>query len=119
MSLYSLAIRWRPEELRSLAFGSVGASYAAIGSPLENPALNYKISNLTDANILVSFDGLTNHDVVAANGFVLYDVQSNHGKGAALALRKGSQVYIKRESAAPTTGNVYLTVFYGSTEVGG
>lgn len=114
MSLYSLAVRWRPEPLRSLAFGSVGASYTALGNPLEDPIINYKISNFTDANIIVSFDGVTDHDVVAANGFVLYDVQANHGKGLALALTEGAQVYVKRESGAPTTGNVYLTVFYAA-----
>jgi hypothetical protein len=115
MSLYSLAIRWRPEELRSLAFGSVAAGYTALGGPMDNPVVNYKISNLTDANILVSFDGSTDHDIVAANGFVLYDIASNKGKGDVLALTKGAQVYVKRESAAPTSGNVYLTVFYTAT----
>lgn len=114
MGLYSLAIRWRPEELRSLAFGSVAASYTALGAPMENPVVNYKISNLTDANILVSYDGATDHDIVSANGFVLYDVSSNKGKGDVLALTKGAQVYVKRESGAATSGNVYLTVFYAS-----
>lgn len=114
MSQYSLAVRWRPEELRSLAFGSVGASYTALGSAMENPIVNYKISNGTDANIIISFDGVTNHDFVAANGFTLYDVQANHGKGLAFALTKGAMVYVKRESAAPTSGSVYLTAFYAA-----
>jgi len=114
MGLYSLAIRWRPEELRSLAFGAVAASYTALGGPMDNSVINYKISNLTDANILVSYDGVNDHDVVAANGFVLYDVASNKGKGDILALTKGAQVYVKREAGAPASGNVYLTVFYAS-----
>lgn len=114
MSQYSLAVRWRPEELRSLAFSSVAASYTAIGDPMEHPIINYKISNATDANILVSFDGTTAHDFIAANGFSLYDVSSNKGKGDVLALTKGAQVYIKRESAAPTSGNVYLSAFYAA-----
>lgn len=116
MSLYSLAIRWRPEELRSLAFGSIGAGYTALGDPMENPVVNYCIDNNTDEAIIISLDSVTDHIFVGANGFKLYDVQANHGKGEALALSQGTQLYVKRESAAPTTGAVYVTVFYASTK---
>lgn len=114
MSLYSLAVRWRPEELRSLAFGSIGAGYTALGSPMENPVVNYCIDNNTDEAVIISQDGVTDHIFVGANSFKLYDVQSNHGKGDALMLSKGTQLYVKQESAAPTTGSVYVTVFYAA-----
>lgn len=114
MSQYSLAIRFKPEALRSLAFGSVGAGYTALGTPMDNPVISFCIDNDTDANIIVSFDGSTDHMFIAANGYKLYDVQANHGKGLAMALAQETQVYVKRESSAPTSGNVYLTIFYAS-----
>lgn len=102
------------EVLRSLAFGSISGTYAALGTPLEKRARLVKISNSTDAPILVSVNGVDDHDYVPAMGFVLYDIQSNqnHVHEDEYLFAIGTQFSIKQVSA-PTSGSVYLTTLYG------
>lgn len=114
MSQYSLAVRWRAEEIRTLAFGDISGTYAALGAAMDNPVVNYRIQNLTNQNVLVSYDGVTDHDLIAAGGFVLLDVSSNKGKGDALVLSKGDIVFVKEETSGPSSGSVYLSVYYAS-----
>jgi len=114
MGKYALAIRWRPETLRSLAFGSISGSYAALGAALANPIIQLHISNDTDANMLISYDGVNDHEFIAANSFILLDIGSNKSVGEGLFLSKGDSVYVKQESGAPTSGNIYMSAYYAS-----
>ena len=115
MSLYSLAIRWRPETLRSLAFGGISANYAAVGAVLANPIISYKISNDTDVNLLISYDGVNDHEFVASNSFVLYDTGANKSnRGEGLYLAQGDRIYVKEESAVVSSGNVYFSTYFAS-----
>ena len=100
------------ETLRTVAFGSLTSSYAAIGAPLSDRARLIKIVNLTDANVRVSFDGSTDHDIAPANGFFLYDLTTNRVRDDGLFVEVGTQVYIKDEGSAVTSGTVYLVVVY-------
>jgi hypothetical protein len=103
------------EDLRSLAFGGISGTYAAVGLPFANPIRLLKISNFTDANLLISFNGIDNKDVVAANGFCLYDYCSNRAEQAGyLDQPAGKRLYVKQESGAATSGSVYVTVIYAS-----
>ena len=68
------AVRLQAETLRSLAFGSIGASYTAIGTATAMPAHIIKVDNLTDAVLLFSIDGTNDHFVLPANGFILLDI---------------------------------------------
>ncbi len=52
------AIRIMYEELKTLAFGGISGTYAAVGSAFENPDRILKITNTTDANLLISFNGI-------------------------------------------------------------
>lgn len=114
--MQATAIKVRYETLRSLAFGSIGASYAAVGSALANPVRILKVTNTTDADLLVSMDGVNNMDIVAASGFYLYDFASNASeKGGLLEQQANQIVYVKQASGAPTLGSVYVTVVYAST----
>lgn len=115
MSTILSAIRLRFEPLRSLAFGSITGTYAGVGTPFVHPIRLLKVTNLTDENIIVSFDGITDHDVVAANGFFLYDYASNKADQAGVLEQSvGTRLYIKAESALPTLGNLYVTVQYAA-----
>ncbi len=114
MGQYSLGIRWRPEELRSLDFTDVESTYVAFGTAMQNPIINYRIQNFTDKSVIISYDGFTDHDIVGGMSFVLFDVSSNKGKGEVLALTKGDIIYVKQESDAPTLGALYLSVYYAS-----
>lgn len=115
MSNLVSSIRVRYEPLRSTAFGDITTGYEGVGLPFANPVRILKVTNLTDKDILVSFDGITDHDVVAANGFFLYDYSSNRSNTAGLLEQpQGDRIYIKAEDTLPTIGTLYVTIVYAS-----
>lgn len=96
------------EPLRSLAFGSISGSYAAVGTPLTDTARKVKFQNLTDANITVSTDGVNDMDIIPLNGFALYDVvDSPNMNEQKPQIAVGTQFYIK---GSPSTGSFYVTI---------
>lgn len=110
------AQRLRYDTLRSLAFGSITTSYVAVGSAFTHPVRVLNVDNLTDANLLVSFDGTTNHTVIPSGSGKIFDYATNRvGPVDQLEQSVGTVIYVKRESGAPTGGNVYVTVLYAST----
>lgn len=114
--MYANAQRMRWEPIRSIAFGSISGTYAAIGTALPNPSRLIRIINTTNADVLISTDGTTNNDIIPAGGFVLYDIMSNKSDSAGLfVLDQGSRIYVKQASGAPTSGNVYLVSIYASS----
>lgn len=109
------SIRVRYEDLRSLSFTSISGIYAAVGTPFNNPVRIIKVSNFTDANLIISFNGIDDKDVVASNGFCLYDYGSNKADQAGtMEQAAGDRLYVRQESGAPTVGTVYVTVAYAS-----
>ena len=108
--------RIRFENLRILYAGSVSVFVpTAVGLPFANPVRMLKITNLTDANLLISFNGVDFHDVVTERGFCLYDYGSNKAdQPGFLEQALGDRLYVQAITAAPTTGAVYVTVIYAS-----
>lgn len=108
----NLAIRMLAESLRSLAFGSISVTYAGIGTSFNNPCRLMYIVNDTDVLLTFSLDGVNDHFVIPSGGFLLLDVTSNMTlTGGSLTLSQGQRIYVK---GAPSSGSVYLTVFYGA-----
>ncbi len=107
----NLAIRLYPEPLRSLAFGSIGGAYMGIGTSLSNPTRIFYLVNQTNALLLFSFDGVTDHLALPAGGFILLDVTANKALGGGCYIAQGVRIYVK-QSGVPTSGSVYLTAFY-------
>ena len=60
---YAQSIRLMAEEVRSLAHGSIlgGGAYIGVGTAIENPARIIMINNATDADLMFSLDGITDH----------------------------------------------------------
>ncbi len=111
----AISIRVLPEAVRSLAFGGISGAYAAVGTALANPARMIIFQNFTDGNLMISFDGVTDHLPVAANGFVLLDVTSNKtGAVQGFYISQGTTFWTKQISA-PTLGSLYITSFYGKS----
>jgi hypothetical protein len=109
----SAKIRYDP--LRSLVIGSITSlGYTGVGSVFTNPPVAIKINNPTNANLLISYDGITPNDFVAANSAFVFDYNSNKSNQAGVAQQPaGDRVYVKSEAANPTTGvAVYATVIY-------
>ena len=103
------------DALRSLAFGAIGMSYLPLGTPFAHPMRILKFVNVTNADMIISFDGIVDHDYVPAGGFTLYDLTTNRSETAGWFFREGTQVYV-RYVTAPTSGAVYLVALYGMGE---
>lgn len=110
------AIRLRAEALRSVDYLDLSSTYRAMGDPFENSARIIHLQNLTDVIVIYSLDGVTDHGVIAAGGFVLLDCTSNKTSDQGMYIAQGTTIYVATITGAiaPTSGDVYLSVFYGS-----
>jgi hypothetical protein len=89
----------KDEALREVAFGSITSSYVALGAVFGHDAFIDAFTNETNANIYISFDGVTDHKKLGAQVGRVTDLKSND------AFRKaGTQVYVKHDGSAPTSG---------------
>jgi hypothetical protein len=108
-----MGVQFRMAEMRTVAFGSIAAGYSAVGTPLTRAPNLVWFDNLTDANVIISFDGgLVDHLIVPANSGKVVDISTNRRVDDDLNISIGTWFYIKRESAAPTVGNFYLSFGY-------
>lgn len=98
--------------LRSLAFGSISASYSTVGVPLEVPTRVIRILNNTDGAMLFSTDGVVDQLFLPAGTFVLYDIAGNSGPNSSFRLHTGIQFSVKY-STVPTIGAVYIEAILG------
>ncbi len=108
----NLAIRLQPETVRTLGFAAILPGYVAVGTALANPARILILNNLTDENLMFSFDGVNDHIAVAGPGSFVLDITSNKGVAGGLFLAQGTTIFV-REIGNPTLGAVYVSVFFG------
>ena len=113
MAAFGQRIRLEPEPLRSLAFGSISATYAGVGTSFDHPTRILLIQNLTDVTLLFSLNGVDDHFPLLSNSVMLLDVTANKTREEGLYFAEGSRVYVK-ESGTPASGSVYVTTFYGA-----
>ena len=106
------SIIMRAEEVRTIAFGSVVAGYSAIGDKLENPARMLMLQNFTDADLMFSFDGSVDHIPIKSESSLILDLSTNKTTDGGFFVEVGTQISVKR-IGTPTSGNVYVSVFYG------
>ena len=102
------------DAVRELAFGSVGASYTAVGSALSDHARIVCMNNSTNEDVYISVDGTTNNFRLAANSFRLIDFSSNKIRDDGLFVSIGTVFYAKRVSGAPTSGTVWIEVTFAT-----
>jgi hypothetical protein len=96
------------DTLRSLAFGSISGTYAAVGGPLIFPTRLICFTNNTDGDMFVSDNGSTNQLFLAAGSFKLFDLNTNRLNQQQLwVFAVGTQFYVA-ESTAPTKGAFYI-----------
>jgi len=103
------------EPLRTLAFGGISGSYAAVGTPLEHQVRAFCITNDTQGDMIFSLDNTLaeGHMFIARGSYKLYDVQSNMNAqfDDKYVLAIGEQFYVKQETV-PVDGAVYIEVLY-------
>lgn len=103
------------DTLRSLAFGSISGTYAAIGTAFGHPMRMVRIHNTCNTDMFISFDGTNNHDYLIAGESVTYSLTANKVDDGGWFFRASTIVYVKQASA-PSSGSVYVTAFYGLGE---
>jgi hypothetical protein len=103
------------DTLRSLAFGSISGTYAAVGAALTvEPRIMY-ITNGTAGAMIFSIDN-TNADgnfAVLPGQTLAVNLTANMipGKDDGFYIAKGTVMYVK-QIAAPTSGAVYIAYVY-------
>jgi hypothetical protein len=101
----------RVDALRTLAAGGISGTYAPIGTVFNHPMRLFKIINTCNADVTISFDGVTDNDYVPAGSFVLYDCTTNKVlPDTTFVFANGTQVFAKGTVA---TGAVYVVVIFG------
>jgi hypothetical protein len=99
--------------LRSLAFGGISGSYAAVGDAIEEMVRLVCITNNTDGDMFFSTDGSNNMLFVAAGSFKLFDLNTNRfNRDQMWTLPGNTQFYVK-QSSAPSKGAVYIECLFG------
>ena len=109
----ALAVKFRAEAIRSLAFGSISSSYAAVGTATSNIPRQFIFTNATDADLMLSFDGSTDHIFLAAGAALINDVCTNQVQDSGWYITMGTQIFVKDLGSAATSGSVYVSFFYG------
>jgi hypothetical protein len=99
-------------EIKELDFSGVSASYAAVGTPINEHTRLLSLQNGCDQDLYISFDGTTNHLRMAANSFKLLDLSANKVRDDGLFLAVGTQVYVKEVSASVSSGTFWVESLY-------
>lgn len=102
---YGTRVAFQP--VREVTFGSISGTFASVGTPLTDHTRVIGLNNSTNAELYISFDGVTNHLRMAANSFKLYDLSANKVRDDGLFLPIGTQIYVKQVSSAPNSGAVW------------
>jgi hypothetical protein len=103
------------DAVRSVAYGSITASYTSLGTPFGHAMRLLHFINDTNGDMMISFDGVTDQVPVIANTFNLYDFTSDEDENETFRVAEGTQIYIKYLTA-PSTGTFYLACMYGKGE---
>ncbi len=103
------------DTLRSIAFGSISGTYAAVGTALTvNPRIMC-ITNKTAGDMIFSVDSTNSSGnlFVPAGTFKLFDLTANliPGKDDSFVIAEGTQFYVKQVTA-PVSGAVYIEFIY-------
>lgn len=116
----STSIRLIPEPVRTRDHATIGVAYMGIGTSIDSEARIIYIFNLTDAQLMFSFDGINDHFPVVPASFVQLDVCWDKSSSEFFGLAVGERLYVRYFNLLdiPTKGSVYMTVFHGKDEPG-
>ena len=104
--------RVRFEELREAGFAAILAGYTAVGGATSDHTRLIAFYNSTDADIYISFNGVTNHLRIASGSGQVLDLTTNKVRDDGLFIDKGTVLYAKRAAGAPTSGTLWIQVMY-------
>ena len=93
----------------SVSSAALTGTYQVLGSPLTDAASIVKIVNTGTTDVDISIDGTTDHDIVPAGGFFLYDVTSDSPGNTPEFMPDGTRFFVKGTAG---TGTIYLVYLY-------
>lgn len=96
--------------LKTTTPASIGATYAAIGTILINPAVIITFINNTNGDVVVSTDAVNDHLKLAANSFRVFDFRTNSPGLSEYMFPKGTQFYVKDGTTPSTTGDFTIEI---------
>ena len=103
----------------SIAFDDIGATYGQFTVPStawSHPSRMLILKNGTNANIVISIDGgRSDFLTIFTNESVILDLVSNskpYGDSGLYFVADSTQLQLKYESGAPTSGSVYASSLY-------
>lgn len=108
----SIVVRF--DSLRSIASSSITGTYQQVGGIFTHPMRLVKFVNNTNQDVLVSFDGTTDNDIIPANGFALYDMTTNaYVDLGRFVFQNRTPVFVKGTAG---TGTFYVVAVFGRGE---
>jgi hypothetical protein len=96
----------------TFATGDLTAMYQAInGGGFSHPLVILRFVNASNNNIDISFDGITDHDIIPGLAQYTLNNQANSVPNSNVALfRKGTKVFVK--STTNAAGSLWLVGYY-------
>lgn len=114
-----ISTRTLPEDLRSLGHAAIGLNYVGIGVPLLFPSILMIISNFTNRDLLVSFNGVDDHLYVVVGQTLTLNFAANSCGDNGMFIANDTRIYAKESAAgAPTIGTIQVMSFYPKTSGG-
>jgi len=110
-----MANRVRFDQVRTKDFATITNAYTKLGVAFAHKMRVVHFINGTDADIMLSFDGINDNAPVLADTFSLYDLSSDQDTNESFRYEINTQLYIKYLQA-PTTGSFYAVCVYGQGE---
>lgn len=105
----SLQQRLYPNPLSSINSASFTGSYQLLGTTLPNACRIIKLTNNSNVAVTISWDGVTDHEILPAGSFVLLDASANKENSGICEISQGTQFLVKGSAG---TGSVYLSSYF-------
>ena len=102
MSSFAKKAKFCP--LITVPTASITGTYLAVGDPFMAPICAIYIVNDTNGDVVVSFDGVTDHLYVRNNQFHNYDISIVNGASGGICFPIGTQIYVKDGLISGTIG---------------
>ena len=97
-----------PDVLRTFESASLTSSYQLVGSVFTYPVRIMKITSTSTTDVLVSWDGINDHEIIPAGSFLLLDVSANRETSQICEISKGTSILVKGTAG---TGNIYISTY--------
>lgn len=108
-------MRWELESLRTMGSGNISSSLTQIGSSFTRPLRMLAIYSTLDSDVILSFDGFTDHWFFPSKGSLILDVGANASNNDEYYIAQGRGVWVRYTGSEPTSGDIYVSTMFGSS----